>query len=297
MISDVSKGQSVEEVAEQKTTLWHEAPVAQLVSEELIARGYNFIGGKKEMTFTKDISQNSAISNVEINLCSQDGEENGFAYIAGWTPNSKELGALTQCWSALKIADMVEGCANRFVEGFKQDKAVTQEVTQTIADKPAEGDDKAVEQEVSPKSVSAPAETETPVRAVRSKATTMDVWPGVYAKDADLMPENQGLLVERIAQNAALHTDKDTAIFRMKEEGGNLDGSVCGVTVSARGDQKWFLVTHKGGFYELSPKQTGELVQRIKAGAERELIFDSTKETMTKSSQASHSTTTSMGMH
>jgi hypothetical protein len=136
-----------------------------------------------------------------------------------------------------------------------------------------------------------------PAANTQYTSVTRDVWPGVYVNGGDLLPTNQGVVIEGIAQRAMDDFDGETAIFKLREQNGKLDGCVCGVSMNANLQQKWFIVTTKGAFHELTPTQTGELCQRIKNGAERETLFDSNKARLRDRQIASSQMASSPSMH
>lgn len=85
----------------------------------------------------------------------------------------------------------------------------------------------------------------------------------------------QGDVVRQVEELSLINKSQRTVLFRIEEVDGNLDGSVCGLTENGAGSHKWFLITQKGTFHELSKVQTKQLCDRIVGGAKRELIFDS----------------------
>ena len=84
----------------------------------------------------------------------------------------------------------------------------------------------------------------------------------------------QDAIVHAVVEQSASQPDQRTVLFRMKEEG-TLNDAICGLTETEKGKHKWFLITLSGNFHELSRGQTQQLCERIREGAERELLFDS----------------------
>tara|TARA_B100000446_G_scaffold186076_1_gene211485 strand:- start:6041 stop:6907 length:867 start_codon:yes stop_codon:yes gene_type:complete len=139
----------------------------------------------------------------------------------------------------------------------------------------------------------------------RDSAIAVDDDGVFYLRDASLAmknlsnfdkrPENFPILkrqhptqedVIREVEEASLSSNNQrTVLFRMKEDGGSLDGSVCGLTECDKGHHRWFLITQVGTFHKLSVAQTKQLCDRVLGGAKRELVFDSSHKTHHESNE------------